>query len=290
MRALFLLSTLLVWSSIGYSKTVYVVRAQGTGVAESDLLAITELVESSIQGVDGYTLSTKPSGSDFELRPKLTKLGAAYFLTVYKRKAGKTLNSKKMKSNSLEDMDTVVTRVVRAVLNEEDVNSNSKVYEVTEEEQVKSQRRFRAQRQTIYSFGTARGENLNEKDPFTSWLIGKNWNIDPDYDLSAYFQFFTSPDSTSAYFNNFGLNLHYFFNRNKNAPYVTGGIGHIRVGVEDGSEYLSQDSESGFALIAGVGMRFFRTSTVNFGLSLDYTALMSQRNLGTVAFMLKIYH
>ncbi len=284
------------FSLLASAKTIYVLKTKGTVDSRTHLSAITELIEASVEGEKGFSVTGNRWKADFELRSRLTQLGSKYILTVFKSHNKKTLNSQKMTSRSLEDMDVVVARVVRAVLRGEEAAANSKVNEVTEEEQVKSSRRFKAHKQWVFALGASSATNLNESGSFKSFGFGRNWNIDPDYDLAFLWTTHISPSGSAASLVNLSIDLLYYFNKNKSAPFLVGGIGYAGAAADDDAVlFFSDDTAGGFSAKLGGGMRFFRTSTVNLGVSLTHTMMFadttkSNKKPAVTSFQLQIFY
>jgi hypothetical protein len=262
---------------------VYVNEVGGEGVDSATKASIQSLIESSVNQVSGkHTLTEKRESAKTVLRGQLLKLGDAYILTLDKMVGGKVTFSSKMKSTTLEDMDTVASRLVEAVLNEKALADTATTQSITRDEETRGTRRYEATRQWRFSFGPAWSNNLNADGPGTVFGLGYIWGLDPYVDLKLVMTFYNPREDgkDDADFSNLAIGVNYFFDLNKNSPYLTSSLGYAGAASSDGGADTifdtSADEADGWALTGGVGYKFFRTSTVNVGFEASYTYLFDK--------------
>ncbi len=277
--------------------SVFVQTAQAEGEEASLRGTVQELVKAAVSEQSGYSLASTAEGADLVLRPRILKLGSAYILTIDKIKADKVLFTSKMRASNAEDLDTVSSRVVRSVLKEVRAESNAQVDDITEDEVSRGTRRHIATRQWEIGFGPAWGTNLNTEKSGLVFHLGFVWGVDPQWDLDLSFRAtgIDGKNSSSAYFSEFMIGTNYHFNKDKNAPFITAGLGRATAGVSDSAIILNDDTANGWAARVGAGMKFFRTSTVNLGLEANYTFLLaetsvSKKNPGVASFLVSVYY
>lgn len=267
-------------SMMSYAETFYVERLKANGLDEASAETINELVSSAVQ-YEGHEVTLELSGENSVLRPYLLKLGDSYILKIDKVKNKKIIFSSKLKASDLEDMDTVATRVVRSVINEQSVKDSVKVTDVTKDEETRGTRRFKATRQWRIAFGPAWSQGLNVDGGGTQWSLGYIWGLDPDYDLKLNWSFYVprADEDDSASFVNFALGMNYFLTRAKHSPFISFELGYASAAASEVNNNffnLSEDKASGWALGVGLGYKFFRTSTVNVGLVASYQYLFDK--------------
>ncbi|MCB0413238.1 MAG: outer membrane beta-barrel protein [Bdellovibrionales bacterium] len=260
-----------------FAETVYVLETSGKGIDEATLSTMTDLAKEAVVQNSGYSVVEDKANADLKVKISLHKLGSSYVVTgVKKSKQDKGLYRTKLKASSIEDMDTVVERVVRSLLEEESTKKNANVDDVTEDEVTRGTRRFEALKQWSFSIGPAWGKDLNTKKTSMAYNVGYNWIVDPQYDISLGFDWFIPEGNNDALFANLAMGVGYYFNKNKNAPFIIGEFGYAWVASSDPSEgglfpsLSSDDKANGFSLGAGIGYKFFRTSTTNIGVVLRH--------------------
>lgn len=251
------------------AKSIYVEMAKGVGVANTQAETITELLKSTISENKGFKLSINKNKADFYLKPKLIKMGDSYLLAVNKVTPQQEVKfSAKLKAKTMSDIDVVASRVVRSVLTEEPTSYAANVDDVTEDEVKRGTRRYEATKQWSFYLGPAWASNLNSTGDNTRFGFGYVWGMEPQYDLTLAFDWFDSAGSNDSAFRNLYIGLNYFLGRNRHSPFVTADIGYGTAAASDGSSGTfdaSNDDASGWTLGAGIGYRFFRTSSVNIG-------------------------
>ncbi|MCB0364612.1 MAG: outer membrane beta-barrel protein [Bdellovibrionaceae bacterium] len=261
------------------AETVYVAPTKGSGVDPSSLGSITELIRASVAESDGYELVDDQNSAEIVLKSKALRLGDSYILSMVKYVNKKKTFGSKLKAASLDDMDTVSGRLVRAVLSEVKAEKDARVSDVTQDEETRGTRRKKATRQWELSFGPASPGNLNSKSDGINWKFGYLWGIDDRIDLKFSWEMLTSTDEDDVNFTDIYLGMNYFFSDANNAPYITGDFGYGGATAHDpnnSSLFGSDDDATGFALGFGVGMKFLRVSTVNVGVQLRHAMMFSE--------------
>jgi len=260
--------------------TYFIYETKGKGIGSDDKETITELIKSAVQEQDQQI--TELSGTaDYSLKPRLLKLGESFILKIRKYKGKKAIYSGKLKASSLEDMDTVVTRLVRAAINEESAKKNARVDDVTKNEVEKTNRRKKALKQWYFGFGPGKSSNLNTSESALSFTFGYNWGIDEKFDLNLSYEFFVHKDSDTARFSSFDIGINYFLTANDSSIFFTGLVGYGSAQAHDpnGTIFTSDDA-SDFVLGGGAGFKFFRTSNVNVGLLASFKWMASSTSKG----------
>ncbi|MCC7405715.1 MAG: hypothetical protein IT288_15050 [Bdellovibrionales bacterium] len=270
------------WLFAAQAESVFVAPVQGSGVDESSLSSITELVRAAVAETEGYELVDNQSSAKIVLTSKALKLGDSYVLSMVKYVDNKKSFGSKLKAANLDDMDTVSGRLVRAVLTEVTAQKDARVSDVTEDEETRGTRRKKAIRQWELSFGPAKPGNLNTEESGTNWKFGYLWGIDDKIDLKFSWEFLSTKEDDDVNFTDIYLGMNYFFSDANNAPYLTADFGYgVATAHEKNNTSLigSDDDASGFALGFGGGMKFLRVSTVNVGLQLRHVILMSDTEI-----------
>jgi opacity protein-like surface antigen len=150
-----------------------------------------------------------------------------------------------------------------------------------------SNERVEAIRQVMIGFGPAYFSQMNASHVGLGFQAGYIWNIDDHFDLGLQSDFAISTDHTDAYMFNGKIITNYHFLTQNISPYVGAGFGYGWASIHKGPSILD-DKASGFALSLQAGVKFFRTSTVNFSLSGEFTTLFDSSTLGQPGvFMLK---
>src|SRR4051812_37136852 len=129
-----LLLPLFAFSNLARASQVFVQFATGTGVSASDLETTTQLVQTAVSEVSADTVTNDALKADYQLAPKLIRLGGSYILNLSKLKDGKVVYSSQLKAAQMDELDKVSTRLTRSVINGERAASNPRVGEITDQE------------------------------------------------------------------------------------------------------------------------------------------------------------
>lgn len=264
------------------AENVYVMKVKGSGVDQGNVESITELIRDAVMNLDGYELVDDQDSAKIVLKSKVLRLGESYILAMVKYVDRKKVFSNKLKAANLDDMDTVSSRLVRAVLTEVQAAKDARVSDVTKDEETRGTRRKKAVRQWELSFGPAWTGNLNTETSAINWKFGYLWAIDDRIDLKISWEFLSTKEDDDVNFTDIYLGMNYFFNDANNAPYLTADVGYgaATAHEENNSSFIgSDDDASGFTLGFGVGMKFLRVSTVNVSLQLRHAMLMEDTEI-----------
>lgn len=295
------LSLAVLAASVAEAETVYVQSPTAEG-PESDLRAsLFELVKAAVSNQNGYSLTDAAKGADLQLQPRLLKLGSSYIVSVDKLKGEKLVYTSKLKASSADEVDNVASRVVRSVLLETKAEEDAQVGDVAESEVAQNTRRIQTTRQWKLGFGPAWGNAMNTDKSGMNFLLGFVWGIDPNFDLDLSLRStgFEKKGESGAHFGEFMIGTSYYLSRGRNTPFLTAGLGRAwgSVSISDSTTLLntSDDTASGWAARVGLGYKFFRTSTVNLGIEVNYSQLFaeterSKRSPGLTSATLALYY
>lgn len=256
------------------AQDVFVDRATGSGVSDSDLDTATTLVMSSVEEV-GATSVDQENGADTVLRPTLLRLGEAYILSLTKLRDGKVTGSGQLKAARMDELDKVSDRLTRSVLLGESPKGNPRVGEITYHEALEGTQR-RATRSINYvSFGGSTFGNLNSEGIGYSFGVGHGWDIN-----TVLVKIIATGDfNQDAWMLAAGLGANYFFMPTDIAPYVTADLGAAFAKL-DGGGLLSGETVGGFSAGAGGGIHFLRTAAVNLDLGFRAGFVFKENALG----------
>lgn len=281
-----LLSASLLAVSMAEATTIFVQSPTTEGGTDEQSVEIRSslraLIKAAVSLEPGYSLASSSTEAEFQLQPRLLKLGSSYIVSVDKTKGDKLTYTAKLKASSAEDIDSVSTRVVRAVLKETKVEDSAQVGDIVESEIHQNTKRIQTTRQWKLGFGPAWGLSMNTDQSGLGFLLGFVWGIDPNFDLDLTFRTagFEKSKESGAHFTDFMIGTNYYLTRDRNALYLTGAVGRswASASITDSNTLLntSDDNANGWGARVGVGYKFFRTSTVNLGLEVNYSQLFGE--------------
>jgi opacity protein-like surface antigen len=265
------------------SETVFVEPLLGSGVSESDLKTISELVRVSTSEMENYeVIDTDQNSAQIVLKGKVLKLGESYIISLMKYVNGQKVFASKMKATNMEDIDSVSSRLVRAVLTDVRVEKDARVSDLTQSEANAGTLRREALRQWEIGFGPAFPSGLNSRGSGTNWRFGYVWGIDPQVDLRFGWEFLSVKDYGDVNYTDAHIGLNYYLSDANISPYITGDVGYGAATAHRESNnafFGSSDDASGFVLGFGGGFKFFRISNVNLGLQLRYSRILEKTKL-----------
>jgi hypothetical protein len=252
--------------------TYFVRDSKLTGVSKEDAATIHELITADIDLLH-QTVADSEKDAKYALQPRVMKLGNSFVLTIQKNSNGKSIFSSQMKADRFEELDNVVERVVRSVVQEVPIDKNGTVKDVTENEATKGQRRKDTVNRWYLGMGPAFATSVNSTQVLFNWSIGYFFEIDPEWALKILY------DGTSR-FGNFNLGANYYFSEGRYTPLVTASLGY-GFAVVNSNDVLSSDPIGGFVAGAGFGYQFFRTSKVNLEILAHGEVIAATNHLGT---------
>lgn len=248
------------------AQSVFVREVKGGGTAD-EKQAVRDLVTAAVSGASGYHSTDKEAGANVSLEPRLVKLGNSYVLYLNKIVGGDTKFSQQMRSATFDDIDTVSTRLTRAVLNEVQVKDDKKVSEVTQDEVNRGMVRREVTRQWMIGFGPMwlAGVQDNGKSGL-NFLVSYLWGVSPLTSIQFGFEGGGLRDSDS-HLSNFFLGVNQSLSEADTSPFVMGAVGYGSAGSDNSAGTLDDTTASGFTISLGGGVKFFQTSKVNLALS-----------------------
>lgn len=254
---------------------IFVERATGSGVTESELNSATILVRASVTENSSNELLEESGNADFVLKPSLMRLGESVILSISKVKKSKTVFSSQLKAARMDELDKVASRLTRAVLKDESGADSARVGEMTDQEAKEGNQRRPARDRKFVSLGAATLNQMNAPSVGYSLGLGYSW----DLNTVALKLFLDGAAANSAFLINTGVGINYYFMNTHYAPYVSGdfGLGWAKA---DGGSLISGDSAFGFMFGFGGGIELFRTSTVNLDIGLRVGLLMKDNGMG----------
>lgn len=285
-------------SSSAFADRYFVEPAKGNGIPEAERSSVEELVRMSVSQAGSHTAVNTKEEADYVLSPSLMKLGDAYVLSLQKKsKSGATIFGEKMKASNMSEMDTVSTRLTRAVITQTYFADTADVTNVTREEETMNNRRIQATRQWVVGLGPGWSSSLNSSGGGFSFLLGYNWGLDPDFSITLSWLINNGPKSDSSMYNDFSLGGEYYFTRSKFSPFVGARLGWGGATANTDKCLINVpgcggDKASGWAGGVTAGMKLFRTSTVNAAILANYSMIFdktSQGNPGLTALMIAVY-
>ncbi len=263
MKKLFLLLMFIPYYS--FAATYYVERIESK-ISEDIDTTITELIGVTINETGSHTTVSNSSEADFILKPKLLKLGNAYIITLDKIKNGKIVFSSKLKAESIETIDSIVSQLVLAVIKE-----NAPL----NEQQSKERQQKKRQSGTSVSIGPALFSNLNTDSVAVNVSPALYWDVDIALikllaDISTYH---------GSSLINFGIGGQYFILEKNISPFIGGDFGY---GFAKMRNALSSEDDSarGFAVGGVAGVQFLRFKFVNLELSFRIASVLDKVERG----------
>lgn len=255
----------LIVPTIALSSTYNVQAPKLVGVDQKIGPVLTELLKSSLQNA-GQIVADKET--DYNLDSKLMKLESSYILSVRKSKSGKG-TAKQIKTKSLDDLDKAVERVIKAVVMDKTVDQSITVKTVTDTDQGMLQKKIEPTRNWIFGIGPGWYRDMDTVQA-KSIVLGYAWGLDYNFDLLAKYEFSYADDNNLDSRSDLALlGGSYYLMDSKHAPYVTADFGF-------GTFKTETKDVTGWGLGAGLGYKFFRTSTVNFSIEGKYTIFDSK--------------
>ena len=172
----------------------------------------------------GSKTNQDEKSADFTLRTDLLRLGGAYILTISKFKKNEMVFSSKYKAASLDELDDVSDRGVRAVILGTQVKKDTRVGEVSTRDENKMQTRVRSFNTRYFGFGAASLMNMGNSKVAYNIAFGHFWEVTPRTQIKLVGEFFATSDWTT-YLADAQLGLNLFLNDEDSSPYIGAGLG-----------------------------------------------------------------
>lgn len=263
-----------------HGENIYLKPTSGSGISKAELSPIDELLSIAVKNSDGANLTDNEAKADAVLEPKIIKIGSALVLSLSKLRAGKTVFHSQARSKTLEDMDVVTARVVKAVMTEVSFDKNGGVSDVTDDEVKKVSKRKETTKQWVFGLGPGFADNIATSGGSSAWNLGYQWEVNYEVAIKMAFEWLSIKDSNAS-FSNFYIGSDYFLNERDISPFVSGAFGYGTANLNDPNSLFAKDRASGFSLSGGVGIKFYRSSTVSLGLSAKYIYILDQTSKGS---------
>ena len=260
---------------LAHSAVFFVAEPSGE-VFSADMQAaqssLKELVKSEVLS-RRHSVVNSPEQSRWILEPALLRIGRSYVVTLSKLRNGRLVYSQKLKAQTLDDLDVVVARLVRAVVRNQNVENTQQVDTVTQQEQIVGPGlKTKVIRQFYFGFGPGALSNLESEDTGLGVTVGYLWGIDKKFSLRLGLERADGDGDANVW--TLGLGGQHYLNLNKHAPYLLGLAGYswAESDVPDDDAFFGGGvDDNGFSVQVGVGVHFFRTASVNLAAEIAYT-------------------
>lgn len=178
-----------------------------------------------------------------------------------------------------------------------DSDAAPQVGSITEAQATQISRRINPTRQWKIGLGPSWASDVGSSKGGTLYLLGFVWGVDPNFDLDLTLRgaSFERKDGPSSYTSDAFIGINYYFTRSLNAPFLTAGLGGASALVSNPNAESGSTTVSGWATRVGLGYKFFRTSTVNAAVEVNYAVILadsrgSDRNPGVASATLALYY
>lgn len=263
------------------SVSIYINEPITRGVSQEDAASVAELVRVSTGQVSGFNLALKKENANLVLQLRILKIGQSYIVALEKLKDNEVSYSSSLKASTLDEMDTVVSRLTQSVLQEAPVDSNARVNNLTQTESRKNEVRKETERYWYFGLGGFGLRNLEANKVNYNLSIGYVWDMHWYASAKLFWDGTFSTGSNKASFNDFGIGGYYFFRDTDITPLATVDFG-FGSSTKSASVTPTEDTD-GFVLGLGTGLRLFRLSKTNIELLLRYAVLLKENSQGMPA-------
>ena len=297
MKAYYILITSFFLFSTALASNIYVAPIQGSNVSKEKLETLRQLVMIQVQDYPQHRLVKSLDKAEFFIQTKLIKFDS-YTLSMSRWKGNQKVSTGQWKTADLAGLETTIQKAVAKVIESGDPSNSKAVLfdnkktlgEQAEEKKKRSSfERVEAKRQVVVGFGPAYFSNMNSPGIGLGFLAGYIWNIDDHFDLGLQSDFAISTDHSDAHMFNGKIVANYFFAANDISPFIGAGFGYGWASAHDGDNTIDDDTAGGFALSLQAGVKFFRTSNVNFAISAEYSSIFNENSIGNPsAFLIRV--
>lgn len=259
------------WS---FADTYFIEDTIGTGIGAEEGITVIQFVRSAVTEA-GHEVVQERDKSQFQLRPKLIRLGRSYIFNLERRSPKGLLYSTQLKAKEIEELDNVVARVTRACLKGVPAHGDETVDDVTEDEETKGIRRRPAKRGSFFAFGPASFSNLSASGLGIYFASAYAWDTNR---MMVRLRAEVAVNG-GALFTDFGLGASYFFSDRSVAPFVGADVGFGFSRIDQGA-FLTNETVSGFLIGPTAGVHFLRTSAINIEVATKFAYLLKRGSLG----------
>ncbi len=298
MKTMLLLALAIFMSSASWGTEVYLRKAIGVDVSESQIQLVNETARLSISDQLDAKFASNEEQAECALQPKLINLGGIYLLTIEKIKSGSLLKISKVKIQNMDELDKSMGRLIRASLSNERVDEDIRLGEITRVEAEEKVHQTSSLRSFYVGFGPYASTNLKSDGLLVGLDLAYNWEFRHNVLLKVFLDGAISPSSedldrngnlptvtngertggsrNSAGMSILGIGAAYHFNDRDNSPFIGAEMGYgIAQKVVD-----SVETRAGATLGLNAGYRFLRNASVNLDIRLRYTILTAANSLG----------
>lgn len=282
------------------AKQVHVMATKGKSVTPEQLSSITDLITAAIEENESHNVVPMTPRPDFVIKSKLMKLGDAYILSMAKYVGNKRKSRSKMKAKNFDEMDVVVSRLTRAVVDGVKVDKTARIGEITKKEVQRISNRRQALKRWQASMGPAWVNNLNIASTVMNWGLGLNFDVTTQFTITMLANFLTAVEHSDASLYRASLGVNYHLLHADNSPYIGAQFGYGRAAAHENKTVasdsddgplsklfssfdffsdLSEDTVLGMNASAVAGMSFFRASTVSLAVEVAYTTFFAETAL-----------
>lgn len=285
----YLIILFLFTSSLAFGESVYVSPVSGSNVSQKDLKTLRELIMLQVSGDSNHQLVNNLGNAQSTLQAKIVKFDS-YTLSMARWQNNKKVNSGQWKAKDQAELEKIVATAVPEVLNTKAntqkavlfENKKSLAQQADENRKNSNFETVKSRRQVMIGFGPAYFSNMNTSSSALGFEAAYNWIINDHFDLGLVSDFAISTDHSDAYAFIGKVTTNYHFATRDISPFLGGGFGYGWASVHDGGSQnnISDDTAGGFALSVQGGVKFFRTSDINFSVSAEYTSILDKSSLG----------
>ena len=289
MKTLFSIILSVFFTTTAFASNIYVSPVVGSNVPKEKLDTLWELVKVQVQDYPQHRLVNRLDQAEYFIKTKLIKFDS-YTLSMSRWKDNKKVSTGQWKAKDLSELESLVQKGVAQIIESGDENKSKAVLfenkktlseQAAEKKQRASFERVESQRQMAIGFGPSYFSNMNSPGTALGLMAGFIWNIDDHFDLGLQSDFAISTEHSDAHMFGGKLVANYFFAAKDISPFVGAGFGYAWAHAHENlNSPITDESASGFAMSLQGGVKFFRTSDVNFGITGEYNTIFNANTLG----------
>lgn len=270
----FILSIILFPSCLVLADSYYVLPPEMVDKNPTLAMTIQRLISAEIVEA-GEVVTLDPTTADWSINSSLLNLGRSYIMNISKSNAKETVFADNLKAATLDDIDVVIDRLVRASIQNVSAAKTQTIDSVTQDERNGARVKMDVERQFYLGFGPGAANNLGAESAGVSWLFGYLWGLQDRVGLRLNLEGLNVSDSRADMIS-FGVGTQYYFNKRQNSAYILGLLNYTWAGTDSLADpscnvFCDNISDNGWGGTLGLGHHFFRTSSVNFATELSYT-------------------
>lgn len=239
----------------------------------SDVSATVERLVKNELSAKGHIIVEDNAASQWVVVTDTIKLGKTYIVSLTKLKDGSVVYSDKLKSNDLDNLDTVTARLVSGALDNVTSDKSITVDTVTDNEAIGTTLKTKVTRQTFLGYGPSTSTNLGTSNSGVMLTAGALWGVDHQFSIRAGYST-NNVSKSPADMTGVSIGGNYYLNREQHSPYAVGLLNYTWAETHDRNSDISffrkGETASGWGVEAGMGMHFYRTANVNIAAELTY--------------------